>query len=134
MDKKHKISLTYVAVAFGLLLLFQFYWTSYNEIEFIPYSRFVELVKQKELTNVVVGPSEIRGEFKTPQDGRKYFATTRVDPAVADELQKYGVDYSGSAGQNLIRDLLSWLLPVLLFFGIGPSSCGASPTSRASAA
>lgn len=118
MDKKHKFSLTYVAVALGLLLLFQFYWTSYNEIESIPYSRFVELMKQKDLTKVVVGPSQIRGEFKTPQDGKKYFATTRVDPAVADELQKYGVEYSGSAGQNLIRDLLSWLLPVLLFFGI----------------
>ncbi len=54
------------------------------------------------MTNVVVGPSQIRGEFKTPQDGKKYFATTRVDPAVADELQKYGVEYSGSAGQNLL--------------------------------
>ncbi len=118
MDKKNKLNLTYLAIAFVLLLMFQFYWASYTQIESIPYSRFQDLLKDKQLTQVVVGPSQIRGEFKTPQDGKKYFSTTRVDPAVADELQKYGVDYSGSAGQNFLRDLLSWILPVLIFFAI----------------
>ncbi len=118
MDKKHQLNLTYIAIAFGLLLLFQFYWASYTQIESIPYSRFVQLLKDKEVTKVIVGPAQIRGEFKAPQDGKKYFSTTRVDPAVADELDKYGVDYSGSAGQNFLRDILSWVLPVLIFFGI----------------
>ena len=118
MDKKHQLNLTYIAIAFGLLLLFQFYWVSYNQVESIPYSRFQQLLKDKEVTQVVVGPAQIRGEFKTPQDGKKYFATTRVDPQVANELEKYGVDFSGSAGQSLLRDILSWVLPVLIFFGI----------------
>ncbi len=66
----------------------------------------------------MVGPSEIQGEFKTPQDGKKYFTTTRVDHAVADELQKYGVSYTGSTGQSWLRDILSWVVPILVFFGI----------------
>ena len=98
MDKKHQLNLTYIAIAFGLLLLFQFYWVSYTQVESIPYSRFQQLLKDKEVTKVVVGPNQIRGEFKNPQDGKKYFTTTRVDPAVADELEKHGVDFSGSAG------------------------------------
>ena len=118
MDKKHQLNLTYIAIAFGLLLLFQFYWVSYTQIESIPYSRFQQLLKDKEVTKVVVGPNQIRGEFKNPQDGKKYFTTTRVDPAVADELEKQGVDFSGSADQSLLRDILSWVLPVLIFFGI----------------
>lgn len=118
MDKKHQLNLTYIAVAIGLMLLFQTYWTSYNQVEPIPYSRFLQLVDSKEITNVVVGPAQIRGEFKTPQDGKKYFSTTRVDPAVAEELQKRGVEFSGSAGENLLRDILSWVLPVLIFFAI----------------
>jgi cell division protease FtsH len=118
MEKKHKFNLTYIAVALGLLLLFQLYWTSYTQVETLPYSRFMELTREKQLTNVVVGPAIIRGEFKTPQDGKKYFSTTRVEPALADELQKYGVEYSGSAGQNIIREVLSWVLPMLIFFGI----------------
>jgi cell division protease FtsH len=118
MDKKHRFNLTYLFIAFGLLLLFQSFWSSYTQVEPIPYSRFQQLLKDKQITNVVVGPSQIQGEFKTPQEGKKYFTTTRVEPAVADELQKYGIDYSGSTGQSLIRDILSWVLPVLIFFAI----------------
>ncbi|MGA7323502.1 MAG: ATP-dependent zinc metalloprotease FtsH [Rhodomicrobium sp.] len=118
MDKKHQLNLTYLFIAFGLLLLFQSFWASYTQVEQIPYSKFQDLLKTKQLEKVVVGPSQIQGEFKTPQDGKKYFSTTRVDPNVANELQQYGVDYSGSTGDNLLRDILSWVLPILIFFGI----------------
>jgi cell division protease FtsH len=118
MEKKHQLNLTYLFIAFGLLLLFQSFWASYTQIEQIPYSKFQDLLKSKEIEKVVVGPSQIRGEFKTPQDGKKYFATNRVDPNVASELQQYNVSYSGSTGDNLLRDILSWVLPVLIFFAI----------------
>jgi cell division protease FtsH len=118
MDKKHQLNLTYLFIAFGLLLLFQSFWASYTQVEQIPYSKFQDMLKAKQIEKVVVGPSQIHGEFKTPQDGKKYFATTRVDPNVANELQQYGVDYSGSTGDNWLRDILSWVLPVLIFFGI----------------
>ncbi len=118
MEKKRQLNLTYLFIAFGLLLLFQSFWVSYSQVETIPYSKFQDLLKGKQIEKVVVGPSQIRGEFKTPEGGKKYFATTRVDPAVAGELQKYGIDYTGSTGENLLRDLLSWVLPILIFFGI----------------
>src|SRR5271166_170564 len=118
MDKKHQLNLTYLFIAFGLLLLFQSFWAGYTQVEQIPYSKFQDMLKAKQIEKVVVGPSQIQGQFKTPQDGKKYFATTRVDPNVASELQQYGVDYSGSTGDNLLRDILSWVLPVLIFFGI----------------
>lgn len=118
MDRKHQLNITYLVVAFGLLLLFQSFWATYTQVEPIPYSRFQQLLRDKRVTKVVVGPSQIQGEFKTPQDNKKYFTTTRVDQPVADELQKYGVDYSGSTGQGLLRDILSWILPILIFFGI----------------
>jgi len=118
MEKLNKLNLTYLAVALGLLLLFQVYWANYNEIEPVPYSRYQQLLKENQLTNVVVGPAQIRGEFKTPQDGKKYFATTRVDPTVANELEKQGVEFSGSSGQNIFRDIASWVLPIFIFFAI----------------
>ncbi len=118
MDKKHQFNLTYLLIAFGLLLLFQSFWISYTQIETIPYSKFQDLLKDKQIEKVVVGPSQIQGEFKTPEGGKKYFTTTRVDPAVAAELQKTGIDYTGSTGDNFLRDILSWVLPILIFFGI----------------
>ncbi len=118
MEKKHQFNLTYILIALGLLLLFQSFWVSSQQVETIPYSRFQDLLKDKQIEKVVVGPSHIQGEFKTPQKGKKYFTTTRVDPVVAGELQKYGVNYTGSTGQNIFLDILSWVLPVLVFFGI----------------
>src|SRR5262249_1275004 len=44
--------------------------------------------------------------------------TTRVDPEFANELQKYGVTYTGQVESTLLQDLLSWILPVALFFGL----------------
>jgi cell division protease FtsH len=44
--------------------------------------------------------------------------TTRVDPRFADELQKYGVTFTGEVESTLVTDLLSWVVPALLFFGV----------------
>jgi cell division protease FtsH len=118
MEKKHQFNLTYLLIAFGLLLLFQSFWVGYSQVESIPYSKFQDLLKQKQVEKVVVSPTQIQGEFKTPQDGKKYFTTTPVNPTIADELEKYGVQFAGSTGQNWLLDILSWVLPILIFFGI----------------
>src|SRR5262249_58720319 len=37
---------------------------------------------------------------------------------VADELQKYGVTYTGEVESTIVTDILSWVLPVVIFFGL----------------
>lgn len=59
MDKKHQFNLTYLFIAMGLLLLFQTFWVSYNQIENVPYSKFQELLKNKQIDKVVVSPTQI---------------------------------------------------------------------------
>src|SRR5262249_18068112 len=39
-------------------------------------------------------------------------------PSFADELQKYGATYTGQVESTLLQDLLSWIVPVLLFFAV----------------
>ena len=118
MEKKHQFNLTYLLIAFGLLLLFQSLWAGYNQIENVPYSKFQELLKDKQIEKVVVSPSQIQGEFKAPREGKKYFTTTPVNPEIASELQKYNVQFTGSTGENFFRELLSWVLPILFFVGL----------------
>ncbi len=118
MEKKHQFNLTYLFIAFGLLLLFQSLWAGYNQIENVPYSKFQELLKDKQIEKVVVSPSQIQGEFKAPREGKKYFTTTPVNPEIASELQKYNVQFTGSTGENFFRDILSWVLPILFFVGL----------------
>ena len=118
MEKKHQFNLTYLFIAFGLLLLFQSLWAGYNQIENVPYSKFQELLKDKQIEKVVVSPTQIQGEFKAPREGKKYFTTTPVAPEIAGELQKYNVQFTGSTGENFFRDILSWVLPILFFVGL----------------
>ena len=73
MEKKHQFNLTYLFIALFLLLMFQSFWASYNQVATIPYSKFQELLKDKKIENVVVGPSQIQGEFKDAQGRQEIF-------------------------------------------------------------
>lgn len=118
MDKKQQFHVWYVILAFGAILLFQSWWTAYKTIEPIEYSEFLDLLKKGEITEVVVSQDTLQGKLKTPQNNREYFVTTRVDPAVANDLAKYNVKFSGRVENTWLSNLLSWVLPVLLFFGL----------------
>jgi cell division protease FtsH len=44
--------------------------------------------------------------------------TTLVDPRLADELLGKGAEVTGVVESTFLRDLLSWVVPMLVFFGI----------------
>ena len=60
-----------------------------------------------------------RASSRSPtRKGRTEFITTRVDPEIAQELAKYDVKFAGTIESTFLRDLLSWIVPIGLFFGI----------------
>jgi cell division protease FtsH len=120
MDKKMQYHAWYfVAALFGILLLQQFYSVS-QRIDVIPYSEFQNSLKAGKIADVRVSNNYIQGAYKAPdKTGKKEFVTTRVDaPELIAELDKYGVTFSGQIESHWLSDILSWVLPVLLFFGI----------------
>src|SRR5256885_10945225 len=44
--------------------------------------------------------------------------TTRVDASTAEELSKFNAKFAGAIESKVLRDLLSWIVPVALFFGV----------------
>jgi len=119
MEKKHQINLWYAFIAMMLVLMFQSWWTAYKTIEQIPYSQFEQYLKDNKIEEIAVKENTIEGKFRDPpKDGKKYFVTTRVDTPLAEEFSKYNVKYTGVVQNTFIRDLLSWVLPVLLLFGL----------------
>ena len=118
MQRKTQINLWYAALAVFLLLLFQSWWVTSQQVEQIPYSRFQQWLNEGKIDKVAVQDKFIRGELKEPQDGKRFFITNRVDPDIAKELEAKGVTFTGVIESTLLRDILSWILPVLLFFGI----------------
>ena len=119
MEKKNQIHLWYAIAAFVLILMFQSWYESYRQYEPISYSEFETLLEDGQVKQVWVKQNSVEGEFKAPSpQGRQYFVTNRVDPDIAQMLSKYGVEFTGVTESTFFRDLLSWILPALIFVGI----------------
>ncbi len=128
-DKKRKglsrIEIVYIIVTFFLVLTIQNFWMSSGHLKTIPYSEFRSLVEKNAVTDVVVGPTKITGAYKTAGQktggndaataAQQHFSTNRVDPGIADELQKRGIVYRGEEPPGFLANLLSWILPTALF-------------------
>jgi cell division protease FtsH len=122
MDKKVQFNLWYaLAAVFGILLL-QGLWQQYQQVEPIPYSQFQSYLKDGKIDDIVIADKYIQGTLKGARpDQPSQFITTRVDPNIAADLEKYGVKFRGATESGLgafLRDVLSWVLPVVIFFGL----------------
>ncbi|MFO0997295.1 MAG: ATP-dependent zinc metalloprotease FtsH [Alphaproteobacteria bacterium] len=119
MDRKAQLNLLYVTLAIIGILLLQQWLAQYQQVEQIPYSQFEDMLKAGEIKEIFITQNQIQGEFaKALPDGRTRFVATRVDPALAEQLEKYNVRYSGVVQSSFLKDLLSWIVPVALFFGV----------------
>ncbi|MDP2619402.1 MAG: ATP-dependent zinc metalloprotease FtsH [Hyphomicrobiales bacterium] len=119
MDRKAQINGWYLVAAMLAVLAIQQWWITSQQVETIPYSQFERLVDAGQIESVRVTDKYITGTLKeTLPDGRKRFVTVRVQPELARRLTERGIAVEGAVENNLIRDILSWVLPVLIFFGI----------------
>ncbi|HEX8874307.1 MAG TPA: ATP-dependent zinc metalloprotease FtsH [Nitrosospira sp.] len=119
MDKKFQINFWYVIIAILGILMVQNFYKEYTKVEPIPYSRFHTLLEQDRIAEIAITENHIYGTLKEKgADGLKDFVTTRVEPELADKLDKHNVTYTGVVQSTWVRDLLSWILPTALFIGI----------------
>ncbi len=120
MKKHYKFSIWYFIIGIGVVLLIQNYLVSSFAVKTIPYSQFISDLEQGKIAQVAISTDQIQGRLKSETTGGKsrYFTTIRVDPATSQLLDKYHVKYSGTVESTLVRDLLSWILPVFIFLGV----------------
>ncbi|MCO4795593.1 MAG: ATP-dependent metallopeptidase FtsH/Yme1/Tma family protein, partial [Bacteriovoracaceae bacterium] len=101
------------------VLLIQDVWKASLSTQKIPYSEFQDLLKQKNVQEIVISDKNIRGTLISPGEGqKKHFITNRVATDLAQDLSKHNVKYTQVIENTFFRDLLSWILPVVLFFGL----------------
>ncbi len=118
MEKKNQLNFWYLAITIGFVFLFQSLWVNWRSVEQVPYSEFEKLLAQGQIEEVTVRETTLQGKLRTPIGGRNYFITQRVDPDIAKELADKGIKFTGGTEQTFLRDLLSWVVPVLFFFGL----------------
>lgn len=119
MDKRTSWHVWYFAVVFVAILVAQYFWTASQNYERVPFSQFQQMLKSRQVDNVTVGATEIYGDLKAEAgQEQQHFVTARVDTDIAQDLQRYGVTYSGLPDRSLLRDILSWIIPALVFFAL----------------
>jgi len=131
--KQQRFSVLYLLFSLLLLWAVQTYILSLPRQE-ITYSQFKALVKQGLVTDIIVEKDSVRGNIKPEgikqilsEEGLKQirhdpkeplsFSTVRVDdPALITELEKVGISFRGEVTSTWLPTLLSWVVPVLIFF------------------
>ncbi|MBI3245284.1 MAG: ATP-dependent metallopeptidase FtsH/Yme1/Tma family protein [Deltaproteobacteria bacterium] len=119
INKKTKFSIWYVFIAVWGVLLLHNLWVQSLQTEQIPYSQFETYLKEDRVEEVRIGEHYIEGKIKDPAEGQpKQFVTVRVEPELAEKLGTHQIKFAGEIENTVVHDILSWVLPTLLFFGI----------------
>jgi cell division protease FtsH len=142
MDKKQKqFSIWYVFIALWAIMLIQLFVTPYFNPTEIPYSEFKEAIASGKVQEVSISSLVIHGQMKpeetesvgkssekspdkspatsTAKSESRAFNTVRVeDPDLIRELETHRVKVTGVIESTFFRDLLSWVIPIALFFGV----------------
>jgi len=120
IEQHHRISIWYVIIGVWIVLILQNFLASTYAIQTIPYSQFVQKLKQGDIVEVSITEKQIQGVMKSEKspDQQSSFRTVRVDPETSELLEKYQVHYAATIESTFFRDLLSWIIPVFLFVGI----------------
>ncbi|ETX05813.1 MAG: hypothetical protein ETSY2_20745 [Candidatus Entotheonella gemina] len=119
MQSKTSFNLWYALVTLLTLLVLQSMWSRAVRIEQIPYSQFQAYLAEDRVDEVRIGRDRIQGKLRDPQEGEApQFLTVRVDEELADNLAQHNVRFAGEIENTFLRDLLSWVVPVVLFVAI----------------
>ncbi|MFI5339723.1 MAG: ATP-dependent zinc metalloprotease FtsH [Candidatus Methylomirabilales bacterium] len=133
MEKKHIASLWYFLAAFLILTAVQDYVFA-PHVETLSYAEFKTLVEKGKVSDLAIGAKIITGRLKRDElagllpkariealtksgTGEEPFMTVRVDdPALVRDLQQANVNFRGEVTSTWLPTLLSWLLPMGIFF------------------
>ena len=117
LPPKAHFSIWYFVIVFLLITLVQNYFLA-PKVETLTYSAFKQYAAEKQLGKITIGPQTITGVIKG-KEGQKEreFMTVRVDdPNLVKDLEDNKIDYSGVYQSAFLNNLLSWVIPIAIFF------------------
>ena len=119
MQRPTKFHFWYVIFAVLGVLLLRDTWETMQQVQPLPYSEFIRELKAHNVEEIAIRRDVIEGSLRQPlPDGRKRFVTTRVETDLAKDLSQYDVKFTGVVQNTFFRDMLAWLIPVILFYAL----------------
>lgn len=115
----------YYVIVLLIMMLFNFFampWMMERQIREVDYGTFISMTEEKEIGQVEIQTQDNRILF-TDKDKKGIYETGMVDdPELTQRLYESGAKFSGEIIEQmspLVSILLSWILPMLIFIGIG---------------
>jgi len=117
LSPKTHFSIWFFLIAFLLITYLQQSFLS-PKMETISYGQFKRDLAGGNVSKLTIGPENITGTLKkNDKEPAKQFTTIRVDdPNLVKELDEYKVDYSGRYQSKFLTNVLSWIVPIGIFF------------------
>ncbi len=119
MQKHYRFSVWYVLLGIWIVLILQNLIFQAFTVKVVPYSQFLDLLKQDKVAEVAISQNQIQGRL-VGKDGKpgERFRTIRVDPEISQLLAEHNVTFKGEVESTFLRDLFSWIIPIAIFVGI----------------
>ncbi len=117
-DKKHTWNFVYWFIAIMLLIYLQDVWQNANQAQVVAYSEFEKNLDKGNVSSVTVSDRTITGKLKTPVGNKTILVATLMEPGLAARLDRYDVPYTRVVESTVLRDLMSWILPAVVIFGL----------------
>lgn len=119
--KQRQFSIWYVFIAIWLMLLIQTFITPLIGPKELAYTEFKKAVAEDKILEAAISQALIHGRAKEGAlgDGSDLFKTIRVeDPRLLEDLEQHHVTVTGVIESTFWRDILSWVIPALVFVGL----------------
>ncbi|WP_462363960.1 ATP-dependent metallopeptidase FtsH/Yme1/Tma family protein, partial [Pyramidobacter porci] len=113
----------YYAIAMLVLMLFNLLakpWLMRAQIDEVDYGTFIRMTEEKKIGKVNIEENQI---LFTDAEGKKVYRTGPMDdPGRTERLYQSGAKFSSEIVEQaspIVSMLLSWVVPLLLFWGLG---------------
>ena len=116
LEKKTQLSIAYAVLTLLLLLSLQNHFA--NQVETLPYSQFREWIKSGQVIECTFSGEFIRGRANVDGQEISFRTATIDDPELIGLLEEHQVEFTREPSNNWFTQLLSWVLPALIFVGI----------------
>ena len=117
LPPKAHFTFWYFLIALILLIYLQQYFLS-AKIETIPYSQFKQELVAGNMDKLTIGPETITGTLKArdKKPGMEFITIRVDDPSLVKDLDEHKIAYSGRYDSKWLTNILSWIIPVAIFF------------------
>ena len=125
VKRPRKPLIYYYTIVLLVLLLFNFLampWLTQRQVQQVDYGTFLEMAENKELGQVEVQQQENQILFTNKDNTTIYKTGMMPDPDLTQRLADSGAQFSGEIIEQmspLLSFLLTWVMPIVIFIGIG---------------